>query len=213
MHFIKTEIEESPDDNNIFHLHAVKSELECIQTECELRMSHLNLTILFDNAAIDIQITILSLANYYEKCRLRNRGSFDIVSMIKMYNEFLSVSYGIFNQLNIAYHYVPAKPFVSSNISISNMRAQMKSTSKSVELFKDSAVAYVFPVNPTFATDIETISVLIKNILRRASVNLPRVNNAFPDHPNPERPMTKTGAHLEQWIASTSPTFYNLLFQ
>lgn len=25
--------------------------------------------------------------------------------------------------------------------------------------------------------------------------------------------MTKTGAHLEQWIAWTSPTFYNLLFQ
>lgn len=55
MHFIKTEIEESPDDNNIFHLHAVKSALKCIQTECELRMSHLNLTILFKNAAIDIR--------------------------------------------------------------------------------------------------------------------------------------------------------------
>lgn len=62
MHFIKTEIEESPDDNNIFHLHAVKSELECIQTECELRMSHLNLTILFDNAATYIQKTILSVS-------------------------------------------------------------------------------------------------------------------------------------------------------
>lgn len=158
--------------------------------------------------------------------------------MIKMYNEFLSVSYGIFNQLNIAYHYVPAKPFVSSNVSISNMRAQMKRTPKSVELFKDCRLcnfvfispskqiysnktksnasfsfSQVFPVDPTFATDIETISVLIKNILQEATENLPRVNNAFPDHPNPERPMTKTGAHLEQWIASTSPTFYNLLFQ
>lgn len=62
MNFIKTEIEESPDDNNIFHLHSVKSELECIQTECELRMSHLNLTILFDNAARAIQRTILSVS-------------------------------------------------------------------------------------------------------------------------------------------------------
>lgn len=178
-----------------------------------LTTSFLNSTILFENAATDIQITILSLANYYEKCRLRNRGSFDIVSMINMYNEFLSVSNGIFNQLNNVYHYVPAKPFVSPNISISNMRAQMKRTTKSVELFKDSAVAYVFPVNQTLATDIETISVLIKNILQRATENLPRVNNASPDHPNPETPRTKTGAHLERWIASTSPTFYNLLFQ
>lgn len=59
----------------------------------------------------------------------------------------------------------------------------------------------VFPVDPTFATAIATtISVLIKNIFQLATEN-------------PEGQLTKIGAHLEQWIASTSSTFYNILFQ